>query len=138
MLICRLRIYEGGRSRDVINLFTQRVAIISCIKSIDGRSPFLGSTLGIGMPNVKRCCNTASMLCYPIWKKLYWDFQTLSNWYMAISLFVFLYKNYLKFFKLHYNNEIFYACFRNKILIQTCSNRKTQKSGKFLLCHVYL
>lgn len=63
MLTRQLRI-RWGRSGDVINLFSQRIAIISCIKSIagiDGRSLFLGSTLGIGMPNVGRLGNAASI-----------------------------------------------------------------------------
>lgn len=45
-----------GRNGDAINLFTRRIAIISCIKniaSIDKRSFLLGSTLGTGMSNLK-------------------------------------------------------------------------------------
>lgn len=44
-------IWGGKESRCIINLFTQRIAIILCIKSIDSRSPFLRLTLG----NAK-CC----------------------------------------------------------------------------------
>lgn len=41
---------DEGKSGDVINLFAQRIAIISCIKSIagiDGQILFLGSTHGM-------------------------------------------------------------------------------------------